>query len=60
MRVERFTTPTLKFGGYRAASRFSVPLGETLPLLPPQPRKHFIASARVRAGKEGAAGTMGE
>ena len=38
-----------------AAGRLSAPRGETLPLSPPQPMEHFIASARVRAGKKGAA-----
>ena len=38
-----------------AAGRLSAPRGETLPFFPPQPIEHFIASARVRAGKKGAA-----
>ena len=44
-----------QFADYRAAGRLSAPRGETLPLFPPQPMENFIANARVRAAKKGAA-----
>jgi hypothetical protein len=42
-----------QFAGYRGAGRFSAPHGETLLLLPPQPIKHYTASARAKGTAEG-------